>query len=142
MTDLQAALGASQMTRLDKYVSRRHELADEYDRLLANLPVKTPVQHPDGYSGRHLYVIRLRLDDINRTRREVFESLRAKGIGVNVHYIPVHTQPFYAQFGFQEGQYPNAENYYSEAISLPLFPGMSADDQREVVAALAEALGV
>lgn len=142
MTDLQAALGASQMTRLDEYVSRRHELADEYDRLLANLPIKTPVQHPDSYSGRHLYVIRLRLDDINRTRREVFESMRAKGIGVNVHYIPVHTQPFYAQLGFQEGQYPNAENYYAEAISLPLFPGMSADDQREVVAALAEALGV
>lgn len=142
MTDLQAALGASQMVRLDDYVRRRHELADAYDEMLAHLPVRIPVQHEDSYSGRHLYVIRLKLAEIRRTRGEVFEILRASGIGVNVHYIPVHTQPFYAQFGFREGQFPHAEDYYAEAISLPLFPGMSGEDQKEVVSALEKAMGV
>lgn len=142
MTDLQAALGISQMTRLDEYVGRRHELANRYDQLLAHLPVRVPVQHDDSYSGRHLYVIRLELDEISRTRRQVFESLRANGIGVNVHYIPVHTQPYYSQYGFGAGQFPNAEAYYADAVSLPLFPGMTPEDQKEVVCALEEALGV
>jgi dTDP-4-amino-4,6-dideoxygalactose transaminase len=101
MTELQAALGASQMNRLDAYVSRRHALARRYDEMLADVPVTTPWQHPDGYSGLHLYVIRIKSGDVARNRRAVFESLREQGIGVNVHYIPVHTQPSLPAHGFQ-----------------------------------------
>ena len=139
MTDLQAALGVSQMERLDLYVSRRHELACRYDQLLADLPVRVPWQHPDSYSGLHLYVIRLELDKIEKTHREVFEAMRAHHIGVNLHYIPVHTQPYYRAMGFEPGQYPEAERYYSEAISLPMYVGLTDDQQDSVVAVLREA---
>lgn len=140
MTELQAALGVSQMTRVDAYVKRRHELARRYDELLAPLPVTVPWQHPDGYSGLHLYVIRLQLDRIGQGHRQVFESLRAQGIGVNLHYIPVHTQPYYLRMGFKDGDFPNAEAYYREAISLPMFQTMSEAQQDQVVAALRNAL--
>ena len=140
MTEMQAALGLSQLDRLDGYVARRHELAERYDRLLAGLPVTTPWQHPDGYSGRHLYVIRLKLDRIERGHRAVFDSLRERGIGVNLHYIPVHLQPWYRQFGFEPDDFPQAERHYAEAISLPLFPTMTEAQQDQVVAALGEAL--
>jgi UDP-4-amino-4,6-dideoxy-N-acetyl-beta-L-altrosamine transaminase len=136
MTDLQAALGVSQMERLDTYVGRRHELAHRYDGLLAGLPVFTPWQHPDSYSGLHLYVIRLRLDKIKTSHLQVFEALREEGIGVNLHYIPVHTQPYYQRMGFNAGDFPQAESYYGEAISLPLYPTMSEAQQDRVVAAL------
>ncbi|ALN20905.1 UDP-4-amino-4,6-dideoxy-N-acetyl-beta-L-altrosamine transaminase [Ectopseudomonas mendocina] len=139
MTELQAALGVSQMQRLDQFVARRHELARRYDELLADLPVVTPWQHPDSYSGLHLYVIRLKLDDIRRTHRQVFESLRAQGIGVNLHYIPVHSQPYYQRMGFQSGDFPQAEHYYAEAISLPMYYGLSETMQDTVVQALREA---
>lgn len=142
MTELQAALGVSQMERLDQYVIRRHQLARRYDQLLAGFPVNTPWQHNDSYSGLHLYVIRLQLDRIGRTHREVFESLRAEGVGVNLHYIPVHTQPYYRRMGFKNGDYPEAERYYAEAISLPMYPGLSEGQQDQVIAALAGALGV
>ena len=140
MTELQAALGISQMDRLDQYVARRHQLARRYDDLLAGLPVITPWQSPDSYSGLHLYVIRLRLDRIERSHRQVFESLRKQGIGVNLHYIPVHTQPYYRNMGFTTGDFPEAERYYAEAISLPMFPTLSESQQEEVVAALGEAI--
>lgn len=140
MTELQAALGVSQLQRLDQFVARRHELADRYDRLLAALPVTTPWQHPDSYSGLHLYVIRLKLEQIGKTHREVFESLREQGIGVNLHYIPVHTQPYYQRMGFKQGDFPEAERYYAEAISLPMFQTMSDAQQDEVLAALQRAL--
>lgn len=140
MTELQAALGASQMQRLDAYVARRHQLAQRYDQLLANLPLTTPWQHPDSYSGLHLYVIRLQLDKIGKTHRQVFESLREQGIGVNLHYIPVHTQPHYQRMGFQAGDYPQSEKYYAEAISLPMFQTLSGQQQDHVVAALQRAL--
>ncbi|HRP34466.1 MAG TPA: UDP-4-amino-4,6-dideoxy-N-acetyl-beta-L-altrosamine transaminase [Gammaproteobacteria bacterium] len=140
MTDLQAALGLSQLARLDEYVTRRHALARHYDAALARLPVLTPWQHPDSYSGLHLYVIRLQLERIGRSHRDVFDALRAAGIGVNLHYIPVHTQPYYQALGFRVGQFPAAERYYAEAISLPLYPSMSDAQQAEVVAALHEAL--
>lgn len=141
MTDLQAALGASQMDRLEQYVARRHELARRYDTLLAELPVTTPWQHPDGYSGLHLYVIRLQLDKISRSHREVFEFFRARDIIVNLHYIPVHTQPYYQAMGFKQGDFPQAERYYAEAISIPMYPTMTEAQQDEVVATLKEALG-
>jgi UDP-4-amino-4,6-dideoxy-N-acetyl-beta-L-altrosamine transaminase len=140
MTELQAALGLSQLERLDDYVARRNALAERYDAALATLPVTTPWQHPDSYSGRHLYVIRLQLDQIGVTHRQVFERLREQGIGVNLHYIPVHTQPYYRELGFTSGDLPAAETYYAEAISLPLFPTMTEAQQDEVVTALVRAL--
>lgn len=140
MTEIQAALGISQMERLDHFVAIRHQLANRYDRLLADLPVTTPWQHPDSYSGLHLYVIRLQLDAVSRTHRQVFEFLREQGIGVNLHYIPVHLQPYYRKLGFTLGDFPHAERYYTEAISLPMFQTMSEAQQDEVVAALKEAL--
>jgi UDP-4-amino-4,6-dideoxy-N-acetyl-beta-L-altrosamine transaminase len=140
MTELQAALGLSQATRLDAYVQRRHEIARRYDTLLSRLPLVTPWQHPDAYSALHLYVIRLKLDEIRATHREVFEALRAGGIGVNLHYIPVHTQPHYASSGVEPGELPEAERYYNEAISLPLFPTMTDDQQGHVVRELTSVL--
>ena len=141
MTELQAALGVSQMHRLDEYVAVRNQLAERYDLLLADLPVTIPWQHPDSYSGRHLYVIRLKLDEISKTHREIFEGLRSAGIGVNLHYIPVHTQPYYRDLNHHEGDYPEAEAYYAEAISLPLFATMTESNQDEVIACLHEVLG-
>lgn len=140
MTELQAALGLSQLDRLDDYVARRNALADRYDAALAELPVTTPWQHPDSYSGRHLYVIRLKLEQIDATHRRVFERLREQGIGVNLHYIPVHTQPYYRQLGQGTGDFLEAERYYAEAISLPLYPTMSEAQQEEVVTALVQAV--
>jgi dTDP-4-amino-4,6-dideoxygalactose transaminase len=140
MTELQAALGLSQMLRLETYVARRHELAKRYDELLVNLPVTTPWQHPDAYSGLHLYVIRLKLDKINRSHLQVFDALRDLGIGVNLHYIPVHTQPFYQRMGFKPGDFPEAEDYYREAISLPMFQTLTDEQQDKVLTALEMAL--
>lgn len=140
MTDLQGALGASQMERLAHYVARRHELAKRYDELLKDLPVITPWQAEECYSAYHLYVIRLKLDEITPSHVEVFEKLRAKEIMVNLHYIPVHTQPYYQKFGFKNGDFPEAEKYYSEAISIPLFPTLTYEEQDYVVAALKEAM--
>ena len=140
MTELQAALGVTQLERLDRYVARRHELARRYDQLLAGLPVTTPWQHPDSYSGLHLYVIRLQLEKLRSSHRQVFESLREQGIGVNLHYIPVHTQPYYQRMGFQAGDFPEAERYYREAISLPMFQTMTEAQQDAVVAAIRKAV--
>ncbi|MGE8393543.1 UDP-4-amino-4,6-dideoxy-N-acetyl-beta-L-altrosamine transaminase [Pseudomonas sp. BIGb0427] len=140
MTELQAALGVSQMQRLDQFIARRHELAARYNEQLAALPLTLPWQHPDSYSGLHLYVIRLQLDKIDKTHRQVFESLREQGIGVNLHYIPVHTQPYYTAMGFARGDFPEAEAYYRDAISIPMFQTMSESQQDVVVAALTKAL--
>lgn len=140
MTELQAALGVSQMQRLDEYVSRRHQLARRYDEKLAELPLLTPWQHADGYSGLHLYVIRVQPGPHGKARREVFEALREAGIGVNLHYIPVHLQPWYAQMGFTRGDFPQAEAYYAEAISLPMFQSMSLEQQDRVVEAVKRVL--
>lgn len=141
MTELQAALGLSQMSRLDAYVERRHVLARRYDRLLSDLPVRTPWQHPDGYSGLHLYVIRLRLNKISVSHLDVFESLRESGIGVNLHYIPVHTQPYFRTLGHATGRFPESERYYAEAISLPMYAGLTESQQDRVIAALRKAVG-
>lgn len=142
MTDMQAALGFSQMQRLEEFVAKRHLVASRYDRLLADLPVITPQQHAESYSGMHLYVIRLKLEAINRTHLEVFEALRAAGIGVNLHYIPVHLQPYYQRIGFKSGDFPVAERYYEEAISLPLFPTITDKQQDQVVGALIQSLNI
>jgi UDP-4-amino-4,6-dideoxy-N-acetyl-beta-L-altrosamine transaminase len=140
MTDIQGALGISQMERLDMYVSRRHEIANRYHRLLVDAPVNTLVQHPDSYSAYHLYVIRLKLEKIKRTHQEIFQSLRDQGIGVNLHYIPVHTQPYYQKMGFNLGDFPESERYYAEAISLPMYAGLTDREQDQVVEALKKSL--
>ena len=136
ITDIQAALGLSQMQRLDEFVNRRHELVEKYNQKLRDLPLILPAQHPDTWSAFHLYVIRLQLDKITKTHRQIFEGLRAAGILVNLHYIPVHTQPYYQRMGFTAGMFPEAEQYYSEAISLPMFAGLTNEQQDRVVAAL------
>nr|WP_188007635.1 UDP-4-amino-4,6-dideoxy-N-acetyl-beta-L-altrosamine transaminase [Photobacterium damselae] len=140
MTELQAALGVSQMKRLNDFVIARHHLAERYNELLKSLPVVLPYQLENTYSGLHLYVIRLQLDKISLTHKEVFDALRNKGIGVNVHYIPVHTQPYYENMGFSAGDFPESERYYSEAISLPMFHCMTKEQQDTVVQVLTEIL--
>ena len=141
MTEMQAALGLSQMQRLTEFVTKRHALAAAYNELLKDVPVVTPWQHADGYSGLHLYVVRLKLDAIQASHREVFERLRVGGIGANVHYIPVYRQPYYAQMGFNPMDFPEAERYYAEAISLPMYPGLTAQQQKEVVHRLTTPIG-
>lgn len=140
MTELQAALGITQIQRLDEFIAARHRLADRYNRLLKRLPIVLPFQLENTHSGLHLYVIRLQLNNISLTHREVFEALRENGIGVNVHYIPVHTQPYYEDMGFKSGDFPEAEQYYREAISLPMFHGMTEEQQDKVVCVLSEIL--
>ncbi len=135
MTDLQAALGVSQMERLDQFVARRHELAARYDVLLKDLPITTPAQHADSYTGLHLYVILLK-EGGSKERLRVFEGLRVAGIGVQVHYIPVHTQPYYKQLGFKIGAFPAAEDYYSRAISIPMYATLTNEQQDRVVRTL------
>jgi UDP-4-amino-4,6-dideoxy-N-acetyl-beta-L-altrosamine transaminase len=140
MTELQAALGLSQASRLDEYVKKRVALAARYDEKLASLPVETQIQRDGNLSASHLYVIRLNLEKINLTKRQVFESLRSNGIGVNVHYIPVYMQPFFRGMGFLENDFPVANDYYERAISLPLFPLLSESQQDLVIETLAKVL--
>ncbi|MFJ2689764.1 UDP-4-amino-4,6-dideoxy-N-acetyl-beta-L-altrosamine transaminase [Pseudomonas sp. NPDC087336] len=133
ITDLQAALGLSQLGKLDEFVARRRELAARYDRLLAPLPLTLPGAQAEAESAWHLYVVRLQPERTKLSHRQVFEELRAAGVGVNLHYIPVHLQPYYRDLGFAEGDFPQAERYYAEAISLPLFPLLSDEQQDHVV---------
>jgi UDP-4-amino-4,6-dideoxy-N-acetyl-beta-L-altrosamine transaminase len=140
LTDLQAALGLSQMRRLDEFVAQRHALAQRYDQILSDLPIVIPWQHPDSYSSFHLYIVRLKLEQTGSTHRQVFEALRAAGIGVNLHYIPVYLQPYYQKLGFKPGHCPEAERYYAEIISLPMFPALTVEEQDQVVKALRTAV--
>lgn len=140
MTELQAALGVSQMDRLDEFVARRHEIRKAYETLIAPLPATAQLPARQTYSALHLYVVRLNLKDTKATHKQVFEAMRQAGIGVNLHYIPVHTQPFYTNKGFAHGDFPAAEKYYAEAISLPMYPGLQDADQADVVQSLQRAL--
>lgn len=137
MTEIQAALGLSQQTQLERFVDRRNTLAERYDSLLADLPLDPPGRQDGTRSAFHLYVVRLR---DTAQHRMVFEALRADGIGVNLHYIPVHLQPYYRNLGFTDGDFPAAEAYYKQAISIPLFSGLTYADQDRVVDALRKAL--
>lgn len=136
MTDIQAALGESQLSRIDNFVQRRHILAERYGKSLKILPVSPPWQHPDCYSSYHLYVVRLIPGRIGKTRKRVFEELRAAGIQVHVHYIPVHTQPYYRKLGFRPGDFPEAERYYQEALTLPMYYALTDEEQDRVIASL------
>ncbi len=138
MTDLQAALGASQMLRIDAFLARRRALAARYDVLLADLPLLRPWQHPDGLSAFHLYPV---LFEDAATRRQVFDRLRSAGVWVQVHYIPVHLQPYYRKLGFAPGDFPAAEDYYARTLSLPMYADLTDAEQDRVVQALCEALG-
>lgn len=140
LTDVQAALGLSQLDRIDQYVAARHRIAAEYDRLLRDLPLILPKSNEDGYSGLHLYVVRLDPTRTNRSRLDVFNALRDGGIGVNLHYIPVHLQPYYRSMGFSEGDFPHAEDYYDRAITIPLYPGLTAENIDHVVSSMRQAL--
>jgi UDP-4-amino-4,6-dideoxy-N-acetyl-beta-L-altrosamine transaminase len=140
LTDLQAALGLSQLDRLEAFVDRRHALAARYDEMLAALPVKTPWQNPAGRSSYHLYPLMLDTAAIGKSRRAIFEALRADGIGVNVHYMPVHLQPVYRARGFKPGDCPEAEAYYASALTIPLFGVMTGAEQDSVIEALKRAL--
>jgi dTDP-4-amino-4,6-dideoxygalactose transaminase len=134
MTDIQAALGLAQLQKIEKFLKRRRYLAERYNEGLKDLPVVLPYQHPETESAWHLYVIRVEA----ARRREIFEHLRAEGILVNVHYIPVHTQPYYKKLGFKTGDFPEAEQYYRGAITLPLHYGLSDKEQDYVIERLQE----
>lgn len=138
MCDLQAALGCSQMDKLDGFLAARHRIASIYDRRLSDLAVTLPYRNPGNLSALHLYPIRLQLAELERDRKSVFEAFRARGIGVNVHYIPVHLQPYFRKMGFAPGDFPNAERYYQEALSLPIFPDLSDGDLDYVVGTAAD----
>ena len=133
MTDIQAALGISQFQRLESYVKKRNQIANFYHDELSGLPLKTPKIQDKAYSSYHLYIIRLDLGNLSSSHHDIFTSLRNSRIGVNLHYIPIHLQPYYKKLGFQEGDFPNAEDFYKEAISLPLFPTISDQSLAEVV---------
>ena len=139
MTELQAALGLSQIGMLDSAIARRHTLASQYAALLKTLPTDTPWQHSDTHSSFHLYVIQLETH-IQHLHKEVFESLRTQNIGVNLHYIPVHIQPYFAQMGFKANDFNHAHNYYAKSISIPIYASMTDVQQQQVVTALAKAL--
>ena len=140
LTDIQAALGTSQLGRLDGYVERRNALARAYESALKGLPLQLPVVQAENRSAFHLYVIRLKLDRIRSTHRQVFDHMRSHGIAVNLHYAPVHLQPYYRDLGFSEGQQPEAEAYGASAMTLPLYPALTDLEQQTVVATLAGAL--
>jgi len=140
ITDIQAALGLSQLPRLDEFVKKRRQLAQFYNKQLEGLDLTIPWQHPDSNSSWHLYVVRLNLEKINKDRKIVYESMRKADIGVHVHYIPVHTQPYYQQLGFKEGDFPDSEKYYCEALTLPLYVDLTEQQITYITQTLSEIL--
>jgi dTDP-4-amino-4,6-dideoxygalactose transaminase len=136
MTDVQAALGLTQLTRLEEFLAKRHSIAGKYDAAFAQVPLITPWQHPDTYSSYHLYPVRIRRAECGRSQREVYDELTRSGIAANLHYIPVYRQPYYEAMGFRAGYCPQAEQYHKETLSLPMFPGLAASDQDRVIETL------
>lgn len=136
LTDLQAALGIAQLRRIQSFIEKRHTLKERYEKLLDSENILLPKQDKNCYSALHLYPIQLKLEALTLSKKEIFESLRDQGIGVNTHYIPVHFHPYYEKLGFKRGDFPNAEHYYKSAISIPIFSSMSNKDQEYVVSTL------
>ena len=139
LTDFQCALGLSQLKKIDNFIKRRREIVKRYNSEFKNMPeIKIPEINPaDSNPAWHIYMIQVNLEKLKEGRREIFEALRAENVGVNVHYIPVHLQPYYQKkFGYRPGDFPRAENYYSRAITLPVFPKMSENDIDDVIAAV------
>jgi len=141
MTDIQAALGFSQMKRLDEFVSRRHEIAERYDAELRSLPITTLHQAPGTYSSHHLYPIRVSETESGKTQKQVYDALWQNGVAANLHYIPVHRQPYYEKFGFKAGDFPESEQLYREVISLPMYP-LLGERQGEVIAILQQIFNI
>jgi dTDP-4-amino-4,6-dideoxygalactose transaminase len=138
MTDIQAALGLSQMQRLDMFVEQRHAVANKYTDLLDKMPIKTPYQSAESYSSYHLYI--LQIDSALNDHLEFFKAMRSNGVGVNLHYIPIYRQPYYEKIGFSSSDYPEAEKYYSQAVSLPIFPGLTDVQQKNIVLTIGKAI--
>lgn len=140
MTELQAALGLSQLAKVDKFVARRRQLAERYNELLKDLPLKLPYQNTDTDSSWHLYIVRVDFNKGKKTKKQIFAEMKAKGVCLNLHYIPVHTQPYYQNLGFKNGDFPVSEKYYEEAFTLPLYYSLTDEQQDYVVSALKEVL--
>jgi UDP-4-amino-4,6-dideoxy-N-acetyl-beta-L-altrosamine transaminase len=137
LTDIQAALGNSQLTRMQFFIEKRHMIKDRYEQLISNENLDLPAQDKKCFSSLHLYPIQLKLEKLKKSQQEIFADFQTNGIGVNLHYIPVHYHPYYKSLGFQEGDFPNAENYYKRAISIPIFPAMDLKQQDLVISAIA-----
>ena len=140
MTDIQAALGLSQMLRLDSFVEKRHHIAQRYDNELAGLPIQTPWQHPDNYSAYHIYPIRIKQNESGTTQRQVYDAMQGAGINVNLHYIPVYRQPYYEGMGFKVGYCPEGEQYHQETLSIPMYPTLTETEQAKVIRVIRETL--
>ena len=140
MTDFQAALGLSQLQHIDNIIETRNKIASRYNEMLSSLPLQLTYCSDEKHSAFHIYVVLLKRDKVNRSHRDIFNSLRQKGIGVNLHYIPVHTQPYYMEMGFNRGDFPQAEAYYERAITLPIFPELTMDMQNQVISSVVSAL--
>jgi UDP-4-amino-4,6-dideoxy-N-acetyl-beta-L-altrosamine transaminase len=140
MTDIQAALGISQMIRLDELVKRRHEIAKQYNEALKALPIITPWQAPETYSSYHLYPIRIRQEECNKSQRQVYDALLQNGVAANLHYIPVHCQPYYQSKGFKAGDFPGSEEFHRQVISIPMYPTLTQQQQDSVVQILGDIL--
>lgn len=136
LTDIQAALGLSQFSRLNEFLNLRHQIAKRYDEELGKHAIIIPWQMPGTYSSYHLYPIRIRKELYKKSQRQVYERLIEKGVAANLHYIPVHRQPYYERFGFKKGDYPNAELFHEEVISLPIHPGLLSSEQEYVISIL------
>jgi dTDP-4-amino-4,6-dideoxygalactose transaminase len=139
MTDVQAALGSSQLSKLDDFIGKRHEIAVRYDKSLSDLPIRIQRRPVESFSSLHLYIIQL-LDGAPMSRRQLYDHLIGKSIGVNVHYIPVHLQPFYLNMGFARGDFVSAEKYYDCSLSLPLHPKLTVEEQEYITGTLRDAL--
>ena len=142
MTDVQAALGLSQMQRLDEFVSRRHKIAERYELELRPLPITTPHQAPGTYSSYHLYPIRINETESGKTQRQVYDALCRNAVAANLHYIPVHRQPYYASLGFKAGDFPEAEKFHREVITIPMFPTLLQQQQDKLVRILTDILAL
>ena len=140
MSEIHAALGISQMNSLNKFIAKRNELSQIYSKELKDLPLSIQRVRKEDLSAWHIFVIHLKLDELKLSRLEIYNSLRNKGIGVNVHYIPVHLQPFYRNLGFNEGDFPNSENYYDGAITIPMFSKLKKKEIKYVIQALKESI--